>query len=334
MTPPAGSDIGPQVVMVTGAGGAAGVSVIVALRALGHRSVGVDASSGAVGLRLADAGGVLPLADDPGYVGALCELAVAHKVTALVPTVAEELVALAGATGALTRDGIAHWLPDPETVESCTDKWRFHQVASAAGVPVPPTALGGADGVPGPWIIKPRFGRGSRDIYSSDDAAEVADLVTRVPDPLVQHRLRGREFTVDALVERSGALAAAVPRWRNDTKGGISVQGETFGEPGLVRGVEHLLRALGHAGPANVQGFVGPGIPGTVAGDRRETVVFTEVNPRVSGGLPLSLAAGCDLVGQYLRGMLGLALEPERLGYTPGVRMYRYFAEIFEGPRR
>jgi len=30
--------------------------------------------------------------------------------------------------------------------------------------------------------------------------------------------------------------------------------------------------------------------------------------------------------------MLGLGLEAERLGFLPGVRMYRYFAEIFEGP--
>ena len=31
---------------------------------------------------------------------------------------------------------------------------------TAAGLPVPATGLGKAEGVPGPWIVKPRFGRG------------------------------------------------------------------------------------------------------------------------------------------------------------------------------
>jgi len=54
-----------QTVLVTGAGGPAGVSVIQALRALGHATVGADASADAVGIRLADAGGVLARAKTP-----------------------------------------------------------------------------------------------------------------------------------------------------------------------------------------------------------------------------------------------------------------------------
>ena len=140
------------------------------------------------------------------------------------------------------------------------------------------------------------------------------------------------KFTVDALVDHDGRLAAAVPRWRTETKAGISTKGQTFEHPALVEGVGRLLGALGLTGPANVQGFVGPGVLQGRPEGPGDVVVFTEVNPRFSGGLPLSLAAGCDLVGQYLRGMHGLPLEPERLGFTAGVRMFRYFAEVFEGP--
>jgi carbamoyl-phosphate synthase large subunit len=55
------------------------------------------------------------------------------------------------------------------------------------------------------------------------------------------------------------------------------------------------------------------------------------VNPRFSGGLPLSLAAGADLVGEVVRGTLGQPLRRERLQYRPGVRMIRSFSEVFEG---
>jgi carbamoyl-phosphate synthase large subunit len=56
-----------------------------------------------------------------------------------------------------------------------------------------------------------------------------------------------------------------------------------------------------------------------------------EVNPRFSGGLPLTLAAGADVVEEYLRGVMGLPLRPERLVARPGVKMMRYFCEVFEG---
>jgi carbamoyl-phosphate synthase large subunit len=174
--------------------------------------------------------------------------------------------------------------------------------------------------VPCPWIVKPRFGRGSRSVYEADHHPELEWLLRRVEDPIVQTRLTGREFTVDALVDRSGELVAAVPRWRLETKAGISTKGETFVDDRVTAGVAHVLRTVALVGPANVQGFVSDG----------GEVSFVEVNPRFSGGLPLSLAAGAELVGQYLRAILGEPIERDRLSYRPGVRMIRHFEEIFE----
>ena len=325
---PPGGDIGPQVVLVTGAGGPAGISVLLDLRRAGHGTVAADASADATGLRLADGAGVLPLAGDHSFLDALCDLGAAHGATAVIATVAEEVIALAEGADRLAAAGLATWVPEAKAVRTCIDKWLFHQAAEAAGVAVPPTVPGssippGADPpFAGPWLVKPRFGRGSRDIVPVDDPAELHAAIRHVPDPIVQHRLVGREFTVDALVAPDGtSLVGAVPRWRDETKAGISVRGETFVDGAVTAGVAGLLAALRLAGPSNVQGFVDPAT-GQVA--------FTEVNPRFSGGLPLSLAAGADLVGEYLRVIVGMAPRPERLVYRPGVRMFRYFAEIFE----
>jgi carbamoyl-phosphate synthase large subunit len=227
---------------------------------------------------------------------------------------------LARAADVLDAAGLARWLPDAGAVRSCIDKWRFAQAIEAAGVAAPPTALGGADGVPGPWIVKPRFGRGSRDVYTADTLAELEWALRRVPEPIVQTRLEGLEFTVDALVGRDGRLAGAVPRWRLETKAGISSKGRTFEDPALLGEVERLLAAIGLEGPANVQGFLR-------ADDG--TCAFVEVNPRFSGGLPLSLEAGADLVGEYLRGLLGESVRPERLRYRAGTTMTRHLAEVY-----
>jgi carbamoyl-phosphate synthase large subunit len=308
-------------VIVTGAGGPAGVAVIRALRAKGVRTVGADADELAVGLRLADMAGVLPRSDDPTFVHGVCKLARRTRATALISTMAEEMTALNREREMLTAAGLSIWLPDDEAIAACVDKWRLAQVLEAAGVPAPPTGLGSADGVPAPWIVKPRFGRGSRDVYTADLPGELAWPIRRVPEPIVQTRLEGLEFTVDALVDHDGTLVAAVPRWRLETKAGISSKGRTFKDETVDAAVETLLGAIGLRGPANVQGFI-------LASDG--SLAITEVNPRFSGGLPLSLAAGADLVGEYLRGVVGQPIRRDRLTYRPGVTMTRHLEDVIE----
>lgn len=312
-------------VMVTGAGGPAGVGVIRWLGRHGYRVVAVDASRSAVGLSFADASAVVPSADDPEFVAELAAVGSRAGAEVLIATVTDELPPIGLETSRLEAASIAAWVPDAAAVASCTDKWLFHQVASAAGIGLPPTSLSLEEPVPGPWIVKPRFGRGSRDIHRAGDVGELRWAFGRVPDPIVQTRLDGDEFAVDVLIDRDGSLAGAVPRWRIETRGGISTIGVTFENDQLVTEVGRLVAALGLHGPANVRGFVGPG----------GTIDFTDVNPRFSAGLPLSLEAGADLIGQYIAAAQGESIDRSRLSYRRGLKMMRYFEEVFVAePRR
>jgi carbamoyl-phosphate synthase large subunit len=150
-----------------------------------------------------------------------------------------------------------------------------------------------------------------------------------VPDAIAQTRLSGCEFTADALVDRHGTLLTCVPRWRDETRGGISVRGTTFDSSAVTAVVAATLRAVGHTGPANVQGFVADPEALAADPDAPVTVTVVEVNPRFSGGLPLTLAAGADVVGTYVAGILDPTAELPRLTYRPGVRMARHFAEVY-----
>ena len=301
-----------EVVVVTGSGGPAGVAVIKELQRLGHRAIGVDSSSDAVGIRLADVGGVIPTADDPCLSFTLSGFAHLHHATALISTIPAEM-------GALDSIDIPHWFASPATINLCCDKLAFYGACSVAGVPVPQTTtdMSGAD-VPGPWVAKPNNGSGSRDVHFVDDLDEILGFWHT--DFIMQTRLTGREFTADVLVWHDGTIVVAVPRWRNKTRGGISTNGETFAHTDLINKLQHLMSTLHYTGICNVQGFID--------GD---DINFIEVNPRFSGGLPLSLAAGADLVGQYLRGIHRLPLERHNIHYKKGVRMMRHFSEVFEG---
>lgn len=305
-------------VCVTGAGGPAGVAVLRALAQ--YNTVAVDADPTAVGLHLADTAAVVPVGDDPGFGDALLDLVDRTRPEVLISTVAEEMTALEPLVPDLQARGTATWLPRSDAVAVCLDKWKFFTVLHDAGVPTAQTALGDATGVPGPWVVKPRFGRGSRGVSLVDDPQNLAAICRQTHEPIVQTRLRGAEFTADVLVGRDGHVAACVPRWRAETKAGISTKGETFVHAGVDDVVAATVHAVGLDAVINLQGFV----DGT-------DVTVMEVNPRFSGGLPLTLAAGADLVGEFVRGTLGEPLDPARLSYRPGVRMARYFTEIIEG---
>jgi carbamoyl-phosphate synthase large subunit len=308
-------------VLVTGSGGPAGVAVIRRLVALGHRVVAADADAMAAGGALASVAVTVPRGDHPRFVDALVGVATAWGADALVSTVAEELPQLTAGADRLASAGIATWLPALAAVDLCCDKAAFSRRMADAGVPHPATAAHADEvtDVPGPWVVKPRAGRGSRGVRLLDDPADVAAALREDPDLIAQTRLPGREFTADALVGRDGELRTVVPRWREETKAGISVKGRTFESTAVTDVVAGALAAVRLTGPANVQGFV--------TDDGSATVV--EINPRFSGGLPLTLAAGADVVSAYLAGVRRPDAPLPRLQFRPGVSMSRYFAETY-----
>lgn len=188
----------------------------------------------------------------------------------------------------------------------------------------------------GPWVVRPSVGRGSRGVRVVESPAQLAAAHAALtealagegnafgiaPVALVQTQAPGQELTADTLTDSDGTTVAVAARWRTQTKGGISTRGETFAHPEVTRQVAATLAAVGHTGPGCVQGFL--------TDDGQVTII--ELNPRFGGGLPLTLAAGADLVEQYLRGMLGHPLEPDRLQARPGVRMSHYWSAVFEHP--
>ena len=315
---------GPFIVGVTGAGGPAGISVVRALVDAGHQVLALDSDPHAGGFRVPGVKwAVVPRFDDPQYSQAMIDQATSHSLEALICTVAEEYRPLSAIADQLAARGCKTWLPDLDAVDRCIDKARFARVMESRDIAHPPTSerLRGLKRIPGPWIVKPRRGRGSRGVVTSDNLREVRFLMRSNPDLIVQSRLEGDEFTADVLIDRNGQMMTCVPRWRLATRGGISVHGLTFDSPEVTKVCAEVVAAIGITGAANIQGMV----------DDEGEVSIIEVNARFSGGLPLTLAAGADVVGAYLQAIL----EPDRriapLYFDPGVRMTRVFNEYIDG---
>lgn len=300
-----------EVVIVSGAGGPAGMALIKELAHGQYESViAVDSSPTAVGIHfrgdLFITGSVVPEATHPLFVDSINELARKHDATAFISTIPEEMMTVG--------IEVPHWFPTSHAVLTCTDKWSFYKAMCDADIPVPETGYGAFE-VRGPWIVKPRFGSGSKNVRRMTDPFALGTIIRH--SDIVQTEIKGREFTADCLVTHHGSPVACVPRWRIETRGGISTHGETFRSDEVTRLCYKVLDTVGLTGVANVQGFV-----------TDNEVVIIECNPRFSGGLPLSLYAGADIVGQYLRGIHRRPMIAQ--SFRPGKKMYRYFSEVFE----
>jgi carbamoyl-phosphate synthase large subunit len=310
-------------VLVTGAGRPAGIAVIRALAEQGTRVVAVDADPLAPGLRLAEHHAVVcPPGEGDRFVFELAEVARGSSVDLIISTVVDEMLLLGGREHEV---GVPLWLPKRRATAACVDKWRFWKIAEHARVPAAPSRLGDDDidsittTLPAPWIVKPRFASRTRAVHAADEPGELAWACTRVAEPIVQTRVSGREFTLDMLIDRGGCLAGAVPRWRLETSAGISTKGRTFCDPRVTEIAERVAAVYSLTGAAYLKGFV----------TDADEIVLLEVSPGFSGGLSLSLAAGSDLVGEFVRGALGMPMRPEQLQFRPNVTMVRRDSELF-----
>ena len=282
-----------------------------------------DMDALAPALSVADSAFRLPPISSPGYLSTILGLVEEHDVRAIVPTIDTELDILAEHQAELADHGCTAVVSSRQLIGICGDKKLTHEAFSAAGVAVPRTWLPGdclESDLPEELVVKPREGSASQDVFFLG-RGDVASILGRVKDPVIQERIRGDEITIDALLDLSGHLLHYVPRRRIRTLAGESIQGVTIQDHELRPWLEEVFRVigcLGGIGPMTVQAFVTEG-----------GLVLGEVNPRFGGGFPLAYAAG-GLYPQWLLGLLSGERMTPRLGeYQVGLYMSRYNTETF-----
>lgn len=279
---------------VTGVGGAAGVCCIKALKMTNENYyiVGLDANPLSAGLYLANKGYVIPSASDVTFIQKLLRITEKEKMEALIPTVDEELFPLAKAKEKFERKGTLIAVSDPTTIKTTNDKWLTYKKLSQTNTPVPKswfftpssTALQKIK-TEIPVIVKPRVGRGARDIYFCSNKSELNFALHRVKNPIIQEHLPGTEYTVDTLSNLNGKALIAIPRRRIEAKFGVTWRGIIEHNAKLEKTCRKAAETLGIIGPACIQ---------TKASQDGTPKIF-EVNPRIGGTTTASVAAGVNI---------------------------------------
>lgn len=308
-------------VLVTGTGGPAGVAVV---RSLARREdlevVAADMDGLAAGLYLLppERRALVPPGADPDFADRVIDLCRDRGVRVLIPTVDVELEPLARRRADLERAGVVLAAPGPRTLAVALDKWELAR-RCAPLLRVPTTRLLDTEGIRAPWdfpvIVKPRRGAGSRGVRVVPSRAELTAIG---PDTelIVQAMLPGTEYSVDILARDGDQVVAAVPRSRDRVDSGVAIAGRTVTDQELVDQAGAVARAIGLHGVANVQ----------LRRDPAGRPALLEVNPRFSGAMPLTIAAGADMPSLAVDLALGRALPD----YVPirEVAQVRYLTEI------
>jgi sialic acid synthase SpsE len=268
----------------------------------------------------ADGWYLVPMATDPAYVEELLAICAAERVGLLVPTIDDELAELASAAARFREVGARVAVSGPVTNRLCADKYATCAYLRAHSIPAARTYL--PDGLPDapafPLFIKPRVGRGGVGAFPIHNERELRFFLDYVPGPVVQEFLDGPEFTIDMLCDFQGQPLSIVPRERVVIRAGVIDRGRTVRDPRLVDLARAIARVLPLAGPVNVQCRMVDGWP----------IVF-EINPRFSGGIPLTIAAGADFPRMLLQLAAGQAVAPAVGVFTDNLWMTSHEVSTF-----
>jgi carbamoyl-phosphate synthase large subunit len=292
-------------------------------RAVSHAGGGAvivtDVNEMSPTVHLADRAFRVPLATEPSYVDAIEEICRREQVRLLVPTIDDELEMFGNARDRFEAAGIRVAVSPAATAAVCNDKYRTCMYLRARGIPAAGSWLPG--NVPAvatlPMFVKPRFGRGGVGAFPARSAHELEFFVGYVEQPVVQEYLDGPEFTIDMLCD-GGAPLAIVPRERVVIRSGVMDRGRTVRNRTLMDLAASCAAVLEFQGAVNIQCRVVNGVP----------TVF-EINPRFSGGIPLTIAAGADFPQMLVDLALGRRVVPRIGRFTDGLWMTSYEASLF-----
>ena len=256
-----------------------------AVASLGGRVVVCDVNPLSPAVHVADAAYRVPLAADAEYLDRVYDVCRLERIDLLVPTIDDELPLFGRATSALERMGVKVAVSPATTSLICNDKYALCKHLRAEGIPAAESWL--PDELPAdpsfPLFIKPREGRGGVSVFPVRTRRELDFFLEYVGHPVVQEFLIGREYTIDMLCGFDHRPRAVVPRERIVVRAGVTDRGRTANDPSLIQLALDCASVLDFVGAVNIQCRVVGGTP----------VVF-EINPRFSGGIPLTIAAGAD----------------------------------------
>ena len=211
--------------------------------------------------------------------------------------------------------------PSADFIRLCLDKAKLGKSLTKAGINDPRTQILTPDSIyfGMPLLIKPQFGRGSRDIFVAKSNPEFIAikkyLLTQNQQFVFQELILGQEYTVQMLANRKGKLRAIVPLLVNEKRGSTTSCEVSLNQI-VINECQKVHACFKPAGTYNIQLLYSP---------IEEKAHIIEINPRVSTTMCLSVQLGFDPVDIFLNESTDFEIELP----TQILKLNRYWTNEF-----
>lgn len=274
-----------KTVLVTGAGGGVGQSILKALQHSSYTAIAADCDSLAAGLYAASKAYLVPPASSPEFIPRIIEICDREACSLIFCGVEPELPALARAAQELRSQGVITVISEPKVIELCDDKLSTagflceHGFAGPATVPL---AQYDSSRLSLPVILKPRKG-GARSqgvfLVTSEEQLRVHLATLGLSNYVAQEYVPGEEYTCGTIT--FDRICYGVITMRRMLRDGDTYKAFVVDEPYIDEKVKKVAELLNPFGPCNFQLRIKNGEP----------CIF-DINSRCSGTTACRALAG------------------------------------------
>ena len=249
----------------------------------GARVIAGDTDANALSFYVADETWTMPHLTD-SELNVVMEHCRSHGITAILPTRDGELMFWSRHYKHFCQIGVEVMVSNPESLQRCLDKFAFSNYGAKEGLPLIPAVMTAEELHVERFVVKERFGAGSRGIGLDLDITQAIAHASTLQAPIFQPFVEGREISIDAWLNRDCELKGLVLRRRDVVANGESQITTTFRDPALESEAASILAKLSLRGPVVMQAII----------DVNDRMHIIECNPRFGGASTVSLAVGLE----------------------------------------
>lgn len=276
--------------LITAVGSYAALPAIASLRAMGHRIVGCDIYPRAWNAASCDVDVFFQAklaTDRDAYIAQLEEMVQAEKVSYLIPLTDLEVDVLCSEKARFAKLGCTICTPDEPSARLCRNKFDMAQALEADGIclTIPTVSPYGREPREDefPIMLKPLSGRSSQGQIIARTLESYRSALSQRSDYIAQPFIEGDIYTVDVARDLYGNVQCLCRRELLRTVNGLGTTVRILPGHPLEAICADIARRSGIVGVVNME-FIG----------HEDGYYFLEVNPRFSGGVGFSIAAGVD----------------------------------------
>ncbi len=260
----------------------------------------------------------VPRVTDKNYIQTLLYFSIKNNISIIVPTIDTELHILAEHKTLFEQNNIFVAISSKEicdtfylksSTEDYFNKYNFRT----------PKMIENINNCEYPIFAKMNNSScsiGAMVVHSLETATELSENNNYI----FQELIKGREFTVDLFIDKSGKAISIIPRERLEVRAGEVSKARAIKDLEIINAVRQMSEQLaknGAYGCITVQLFK----------NKNNENVFIEINPRFGGGYPLSYYAGSNFAEFLIKDFLGENLEYSD-NWRDGTLMLRYDGEV------